>query len=39
MLDRTLMSGEDVEKILGSFFDCMTGGHAPAGKTKGSPTP
>jgi hypothetical protein len=28
MVDRTVMSEKDVETILRSFFDCMTGGHA-----------
>ncbi len=32
MLDRTLMSEQDVTVILRNFFDCMTGGHAIAGK-------
>jgi hypothetical protein len=31
MLDRTLMSEDDVAVILRRFFDCLTGGHAAAG--------
>jgi hypothetical protein len=34
MLDRTLMSEHDVSLILRNFFDCMTGGHAAAEKSR-----
>lgn len=34
MLDRALLPDVEVEKILGSFFDCLTGGHIPARKSK-----
>ena len=33
MLDRTLMPEQDVEKILTTFFDCITGGHRPLAKS------